>query len=187
MAVLEKLFADINAEMEDRKAKLPPVERWNPPLSGDIDIVIRRGGQWLHEGEEIKRQPLVKLFSSILKKEGDEFFLVTPVEKWRIRVEDAPFAIISVDIQQRDNVQVLIFETSVGDKIIAGPDNPLRVEINSKGEPSPYLVVRNRLEGLINRAVFYQLVNCAEIEPGSADKEKAVRGVYSLGCFFALE
>jgi len=184
MTALDKLFADISAEMSECSAKLPPVQRWNPPLSGDIDIVITRNGQWFHDGGEIKRQSLVKLFSSILKKEGDEFFLVTPVEKWRIRVEDAPFAIIAVDIQQRNNIQVLTFENSVGDKIVAGKDNPLRVEVNSKGEPSPYLLVRHGLEGIINRAVFYQLAELAEPGPG---EKKAVQGVYSLGQFFPLE
>lgn len=187
MTTLDKLFADIGAEMSESSAKLPPVERWNPPLSGDIDIRINRSGQWFHEGGEIKRKALVKLFASILKKEGNEFFLVTPVEKWRIRVEDAPFAIIAVDIQQRNNVQVLIFTTSVGDEVVAGPNNPLRVAVNDKGEPSPYLLVRSGLEGLINRTVFYQLVDCAVAETNDGDKEKAVRGVYSLGCFFALE
>ncbi|MGD9662792.1 MAG: DUF1285 domain-containing protein [Porticoccaceae bacterium] len=184
MTALDKLFADISVEISESSAKLPPVQQWNPPLSGDIDILITRNGHWFHEGGEIKRKALVKLFASILKKEGDEFFLVTPVEKWRIRVEDVPFTIVSVDVQQRNDVQVLVFETSVGDKIVAGKDNPLRVEVNSKGEPSPYLLVRHGLEGIINRAVFYQLAELAE--PGSGEK-KAVQGVYSLGVFFPLE
>ena len=164
--------------------RLPPVEKWDPPLSGDIDIRIDAGGRWFHEGDEIHREALVKLFSTVLKKEGDDYFLVTPVEKWRIQVEDVPLLVSRVERLQSDGQQVLVFYTSAGDRVIAGPDNPLRVAVDDSGEPRPYLLVRGGMEGLLARPVFYQLADFAERGP---DKKEAVHGVYSLGEFFPLE
>jgi hypothetical protein len=184
MKTLDQIHAEILAETRKDTAKVSPVESWNPALSGDMDLRITREGQWIHQGDPIRREALVKVFSSILKKEGDDYFLVTPVEKWRIQVEDAPFSVVKVEVMQRDGVQVLVFSTSVGDKVAAGPDHPLRVVVNAKGEPSPYLAIRGGMEGLINRPVFYELVGLAEPGP---EKNKAVQGVYSLGVFFPLE
>ncbi|KJS08334.1 MAG: hypothetical protein VR73_05785 [Gammaproteobacteria bacterium BRH_c0] len=182
---LETLFADVLASHEGGNSKLPPVEKWNPELSGDIDIRIARSGEWYHEGDLIRREALVRVFSSILKREGDDYFLVTPVEKWRIRVDDVPFQIVSLEVLEREQQQALVFTTSTGDQVVAGPRHPLRVEIDTAtGEPSPYVLVRNGMEGLIARPVFYQL---AELATRGEDEKKAVHGVYSLGCFFALE
>ena len=184
MKSLDKIFDDISQEIHQNDNKLPPVEKWHPPLSGDIDIRISRTGQWFHEGDPIHRHGLVKVFSSILKREGNEYFLVTPVEKWRIQVEDVPFSVSAVEVLQRDGVQALVFSTATGEKVIAGPENPLRVVTDDRGEPSPYVLIRNGMEGLLARPVFYQL---ADIAVASAQKEKAVQGVYSLGEFFPLE
>ena len=141
------------------KAKgLPPVHLWNPAHCGDIDIVIRKDGLWFHEGSPIGREALVRLFSTVLRKDPDGFHLVTPVEKMRITVEDAPFIAVRVD---RDGTS-LKFRTNVGDEVVAGPDNPIRVEADpATGEPRPYVHVRRGLEARIARPVFYELVEMA--------------------------
>jgi hypothetical protein len=138
---------------------LPPVHLWNPPNCGDIDIRIRKDGVWFHEGTPIGREALVRLFSTVLRKDEDGIYLVTPVEKLRIQVEDAPFVATRVD---RDG-ESLRFTTNVGDEVEAGPENPIRVEMDPRsGEPRPYLHVRRGLEALIARPVFYELVEMAE-------------------------
>lgn len=137
---------------------LPPVHLWNPPHCGDIDIRIARDGVWFHEGAPIGREALVRLFSTILRRDPDGFHLVTPVEKMRITVEDAPFIATRVD---RDG-EALRFQTNVGDEVVAGPDHAIRVaEDPETGEPRPYLHVRRGLEALIARPVFYELVEMA--------------------------
>jgi uncharacterized protein len=137
---------------------LPPVHLWNPAHCGDIDIVIRKDGLWFHEGTPIGREALVRLFSTVLRKDPDGFHLVTPVEKMRITVEDAPFIAVRVD-REGDSLKFL---TNVGDEVIAGPDNPIRVEVDeSSGEPRPYVHVRRGLEARIARPVFYELVEMA--------------------------
>lgn len=138
---------------------LPPVHLWNPAHCGDIDIVIKRNGQWFHEGTPIGREALVRLFSTVLRKDPDGFHLVTPVEKMKITVEDAPFIAVRVDREDGD----LVFQTNVGDEVRAGPDNALRVETDpGSGEPRPYLHVRRGLEALVARPVFYELVEMAD-------------------------
>lgn len=137
---------------------LPPVHLWNPPHCGDIDIRIARDGVWFHEGTPIGREALVRLFSTILRRDPDGFHLVTPVEKMKITVEDAPFIAVRVD---RDG-EALRFVTNVGDEVEAGPDHAIRVEEDpATGEPRPYLHVRRGLEALIARPVFYELVEMA--------------------------
>ena len=181
-----KSLEDLGSEFENAaksQSSLPPVESWNPPLSGDIDIVISREGLWYHEGGLIKRQPLVKLFASILKREGDDYFLVTPVEKWRMQVEEVPFIVQAMERTEEKGGPVLIFTTNVGDRVRAGPNNPIRVDVDPEtGEPRPYLRVRRNLEGRINRAVYYQLAELAEPMP-----EGEAYGVSSGGEMFALQ
>ena len=163
---------------------LPPVEKWNPPLLGDIDIRITRQGTWFHEGDEIKRQPLVKLFSSILKRENDDYFLVTPEEKWRIAVDDAPFFLIDLQVERKGERQALVFSSTTDDRIIADAAHPLRVSVDAEsGEPSPYLLVRGGMEGLLSRSVYYQLADMSEMRQMDG-KEEA--GVSSMDCFFPL-
>lgn len=158
---------------------LPPVHLWNPAHSGEIDIVIKPDGRWVHEGATISREALVRLFSTVLRKDPDGIYLVTPVEKLRITVEDAPFVAVRVD---RDG-EALRFLTNVGDEVMAGPDNAIRVEIGEGGEPRPYLHVRRGLEALISRSVFYELVEMAESRD-TPDGETL--GVSSNGAWFAV-
>ena len=159
---------------------LPPVHLWNPPFCGDLDIKIAKDGTWSYLGSPINRFELVKLFSSILKKEGDAYFLVTPVEKVGIRVEDAPFVAVDFDRTGADEDQVLTFTTHVGDTVSAGPDHPIRVAIDPKtNEPRPYILVRSNLEARIDRKSFYRLVDIATERAGQV-------GVWSGGQFFVL-
>ena len=158
---------------------LPPVHLWNPAHCGEIDIVIKRDGRWLHEGAVIGREAMVRLFSTILRKDPDGFYLVTPVEKLRITVEDAPFIAVRVD---RDG-EGLKFLTNVGDEVAAGPDHAIRVEVSPTGEPRPYLHVRRGLEALIARSVFYELVEMAEER---TTPEGQTWGVTSDGAWFPM-
>ena len=179
---LEQL-ADSGAPKGDGKKPLPPVEQWNPPFSGDLDMRIQRDGRWFYLGSEIKRQALVKLFSTILLREGDEYFLVTPVEKYRIQVEDVPFVAVLVDTRQTEEGSALEFTTNVDDQVVAGPDHPIRVEVDpTSGEPAPYILVRKNLEALIARNVFYQLVDQAEMNTDHGNE----LFVTSLGQRFSL-
>lgn len=163
---------------------LPPVEKWNPLLLGDIDIRITRKGEWFHEGSEIKRQPLVKLFSSILKRENDDYFLVTPEEKWRIQVEDVPFFITQLRVEHRGKEQALVFTSATDDLVIADAEHVLRVVVDAdSGEPSPYLLLRGGMEGLLSRSVYYQLADISEARTVDGVE---VFGVSSMGCFFPL-
>ncbi|MEQ9260616.1 MAG: DUF1285 domain-containing protein [Roseovarius sp.] len=159
---------------------LPPVQDWHPPLSGEIDIVIARDGTWYHEGSKMTRRGLVALFSSILRKEGERYYLVTPVEKWALRVEDAPFVAVDVEAEGEGRAQVIAFETNVGDKVLAGATNPIRVERDAEtGEPSPYVMVRDGLEALIDRKSFYRMVELGAHEDGWF-------GLWSDGAFFRI-
>ena len=159
---------------------LPPVHLWHPAHCGEIDIVIRRDGLWFHEGTPIGREALVRLFSTVLRRDPDGFHLVTPVEKMKITVEDAPFIAVRVDRV----VEALRFVTNVGDEVEAGPENEIRVEMNPKtGEPRPYLHVRRGLEARIRRPVFYELVEMAE----ERDTPEGPRlGVWSNGAWFPV-
>ncbi len=142
------------------KARGPaPVHLWNPPFCGDLDMRIARDGTWFYLGTPIGRHELVKLFSGILKREGDAYFLVTPGEKVGITVEDAPFVAVDFTHDGTGEAQVLTFETKVGDRVAAGPDHPIRVVRDpASGEPAPYVLVRANLEALIDRKSFYRLV-----------------------------
>lgn len=160
---------------------LPPIDKWNPALSGDIDITITRRGDWIHEGDPITREKLVTLFASILKREGEDYFLVTPVEKWRLRVEDVPFTVSSVNVVRESGQQALLFSTSTGDRVVAGREHPIRVCIDKRSlGPAPYLLVRGGMEGRMTRSVFYRLAEIAE-------QVNTKYGVWSMGEFFSLE
>ena len=161
---------------EAAKRALPPVHLWNPPNCGEIDIMIRADGVWMHEGSPIGRQELVRLFSTVLRKDPDGYCLVTPVEKLSIRVEDVPFRAVAVSQREGD----LIFVTDVGDETIAGPEHSIRVEVAEDGEPRPYVHVRSGLEARIERSVFYELVEAAERDASGT------LGVRSGGVWFEL-
>ena len=161
----------------------PPVHLWDPPFCGDLDIEIRRDGTWFYLGTPIGRAPLVRLFASILKREGDAFFLVTPVEKVGIRVVDAPFVAVDCTPEGAGAEQVLHFTTNVGDTVAAGPEHAIRVAFGPDGEPAPYLHVRRGLEALIDRKTFYRLVDLAV--PG-AHQGADWLGLWSGGTFFPI-
>ncbi len=175
---LARLLSQVEA------GKRPPVHQWNPEFCGDMDIRIARDGTWFYMGSPIGRAPLVRLFASILRRDGDEYFLVTPVEKVRIRVDDAPFVAVELEARGQGEEQELLFRTNVDDVVIAGPDHPIRVETDAdSGEPAPYILVRDRLAALINRPVFYQLV---ELGVERVIEGRTVLGVWSGGQFFSL-
>lgn len=159
---------------------LPPLEKWNPPFCGDLDMQIRRDGTWFYEGTPIGRPELVKLFSTILWREGDKYFLVTPVEKVGLQVDDAPFVAVDFDVTGEGEAQVLTFTTNVDDQAKAGEAHPIRVVRDPEtGEPSPYVLIRRNLEALIDRKSFYRLVELGVHHEGWF-------GVWSGGAFFQI-
>jgi hypothetical protein len=166
---------------------LPPVHLWNPPFCGDIDMVIRRDGTWLHEGSPITRPALVRLFSRILKREGDRYFLVTPVEKVGIQVEDTPFVAQDFDVTHAGDParQVVTFTTNVGDTVAAGPDAAIRVEIDAEAgdAPAPHVHVRAGLDARIDRKSFYRLIDLAQTHTVAGTRWL---GIWSGGVFFRI-
>ncbi len=172
------------AESEGKKSRgLPPVHLWNPEFCGDLDMRIARDGTWFYMGTPIGRERLVRLFSTILRHDEDgKYYLVTPGEKVGITVDDAPFLAVAMKVEGEGRDQTLTFTTNVGDETIAGADHPMRFVIDkASGEPAPYVHVRARLEALINRAVFYDLV-----ELGVEEQHEGARwfGIWSAGVFF---
>ncbi|WP_377290104.1 DUF1285 domain-containing protein [Rhizobium sp. SG2393] len=161
---LAALIARAQGDAGGEGRGLPPVERWNPPFCGDIDMEIRADGTWFYLGTPIGRQPLVRLFSTVLRKDEDgRTYLVTPVEKVGIRVVDAPFLAVEMSVEGEGAGQVLTFRTNVGDVVTAGSEHTLRFETGGlDGELKPYLHVRGRLEALVSRAVMYDLVALGE-------------------------
>lgn len=143
---------------------VPPVERWNPPYCGDIGMEIRADGTWIYQKSPIGRMALVKLFASVLRKDADgRHYLVTPAEKVDIAVADAPFLAVEMEVRGEGDDRRLVFRTNVDDIVACGADHPLRfVEEASSGGLKPYLHVRGRLEALVTRALYYDLVELAE-------------------------
>lgn len=183
-AASPKLSADGIANAVRRAAPrgIPPVEKWDPPFCGDLDMRIARDGTWYYLGSPIGRKPLVKLFSSIIKREGDDYFLVTPVEKIGITVEDAPFVAVDFSVKGEREHASVTFTTHVGDTVTAGPDHTIRVIRDPEsGEPSPYVNVRRNLDALIDRKSFYRLVDV-----GVAHRVEGEDwfGIWSDGVFF---
>jgi len=182
---LEQVLSEIIPDPKD-PTRLPPVELWNPERCSDIDMAIDSEGRWWHEGGEIRRARLVRLFSTILRKDEDGvFYLVTPYEKVVVHVADAPFLAVRMDrAVERGDETSLVFTTNVGDLVVAGPDHPLHVETDPLTlEPAPYLHVRGRLEAKLSRAVFYELAGIAVPNP---DDGGATLGVWSRGRFFVI-
>lgn len=184
-SILDNLANVLQQEHISFEDGLPPVDQWNPELSGDIDIRIDREGRWFHEGSEFQRKPLVKLFSSILKLEGNDYFLVTPVEKWRIQVDIAPFIIHSVRIEKA----CLVMTTNIGNEVVVDQEHPLWVEADDQQQPLPFINVQRGFKGLLSRNVFYQLVEWANEEPfADSLSGEVVQSlvVKSAGCRFSL-
>jgi hypothetical protein len=173
----ESIAASITAA---KTRSSPPVHLWNPPYCGDIDMRIARDGTWFYEGTPINRPGLVRLFSSILKKEDDRYFLVTPVEKVGITVDDAPFVAVDFEAKGEAQAQKLTFFTQVGDAAVASSDLPIRVVRDPEtGEPAPYVRIRANLDALIDRKSFYRLVDLGVHHDGWF-------GLWSSGTFFPV-
>lgn len=174
----------ISAAKQAGKKGPPPVHLWNPPFCGDMDMRIARDGTWFYLGTPIGRQGLVKLFSSIIRKDGEDYFLVTPVEKVGITVDDAPFVAIDFDVEGKGDEQTLTFTTHVGDFVPAGPDHPIRVIFDpDTNEPAPYVLVRANLEALVDRKSFYRLVDIGDTQNIEGTE---FFGVWSGGEFFPI-
>lgn len=157
-----------------------------PQLCGDVDIRIARDGTWFYHGSPIGRKPLVKLFASVLRRGADGgYWLITPAEQCRIQVDDAPFTAVEMSVAGEGRNRLLSFRTNVDENVNAGPDHPIRVVTHPEtGEPAPYIYVRDGLEALIVRSVFYDLVELG-VEESQGDGSRTF-GVWSGGMFFAL-
>jgi hypothetical protein len=178
---LESLTASLPSESG---RGLPPVERWNPPFCGDIDMRIDSDGTWFYQKTPIGRPALVRLFASVLKREGDKYFLVTPVEKVGLIVVDAPFLAVELKVAHDTSGKALAFRTNVDDWVAAGPGHALRFEQDAAtGGLKPYLHVRRELWAKVTRALFYDLVELGEEREVAG---KAMFGVASQGEFFAM-
>lgn len=177
-------FANLSLAEIDRLAedsRLPPVESWNPQHCGTSDMRIARDGIWFHQGSPIARPAMVRLFSTILRREEDgSFVLVTPVEKLSVDVEDAPFVAAEMKVEGEGKAMKLAFCLNTGELVTAGPANALRFARTAEG-PRPYLHVRRGLQALVARPVYYELAQIA-LANGSAPP-----GVWSNGAFFPLE
>jgi len=161
--------------------RLPPVEAWHPAHCGTSDMRIARDGSWTYRGSPIGRPELVRLFASILRREGDgRFVLVTPAEKLDITVEDAPFVATGLMTEGAGRKRRLAFTLNTGDAVMAGAEHPLHVADSPEG-PRPYLHVRGGLEALVARPVYYELVDLALAEGDGSP------GLWSQGAFFTLE
>jgi uncharacterized protein len=172
-------LAEVARLAEERK--LPPVEKWNPPNCGHSGMCIARDGTWFHEGSPIGRPAMVRLFSTILRREPDgSYVLVTPVEKLGIDVEDAPFVAVEVKSEGEGPARTLAFRLNTGDVIVAGPDHPIRFAAKPDGA-HPYLEVRRGLEALVARPVYYELAELALSEAPQAP------GLWSEGAFFSMD
>ena len=162
----------------------PPVERWNPPFCGDLDMRIAADGTWFYLKTPIGRPALVKLFASVLKREGDSYFLVTPVEKCGITVDDAPFLAVELNVEDGADGRMLRFRTNVDDWVTCGPQHALRFEPEiGTGGLKPYLHVRRDLWAKVTRALFFDLVEIGEEREVEGN---AMFGVSSMGVFFPM-
>ncbi len=180
---LPRGLAELQREMAHGRG-LPPVEKWHPGFCGDSFMRIARDGTWFHQDTPIGRMELVRLFSTILRKDEEDYFLVTPAEKLSIMVDDLPFVAVLLSVQGAGRSQNLVFTTNVGDQVVAGPDHRIIVHIDPRSEqPSPQLHVRQGLNARIARTVFYDLVDLATAGSG-ADKNHL--GIWSDGVFFRL-
>jgi hypothetical protein len=165
----------------------PPPRKPHIVDHGDLDMRIARDGTWFYRGSPIPRPPLVKLFASVLRREDDgSYWLVTPVERGRIAVEDAPFLAVELMTEGDGRRRTLSFRTNLDEIVAAGPDHPLRVDTAENGEPAPYILVRPGLEARLNRPVFYELVDLADADREAGKAEGKGFGLWGGGVFFDL-
>ena len=174
---LSSIFEELSKLDED---SFPPVEEWNPPLCENVHMKIDRSGKWYFMHSPIGRERMIKLFSRVLRRDGEEYFLVTPVEKIKIEVEDKPFVITDFETQDIEGEQVILFKTNTDEVFELNKQHPLRVVLDQETlEPSPYITVRSNLEGLISRNVYYKLIDIGEEIDGNY-------GIYSSKTFHKL-
>jgi hypothetical protein len=174
----------LEALIQAQAGKCPaPVEQWDPPYCGDIGMRIRSDGVWLYQGSPIGRASLVRLFAGVLRKDADgRHYLVTPAEKIDVAVDDAPFLAVEMEVRGSGSAQTLVFRTNVDDIVEAGPEHPLRFVLEQgSGGLKPYLLVRGRLEALVTRALYYDLVELAVTEEGRGF------GLWSAGAFLPMQ
>jgi len=180
---LEAITGALSRAGGERKGP-PPVERWNPPYCGDLDMRIATDGTWFYLKTPIGRPALVKLFASVLKREGEKYFLVTPVEKCGIQVDDAPFLAVELNVEESANGRVLSFRTNVDDWVCCGPEHALRFEPETgTGGLKPYLHVRRDLWAKVTRTLFFDLVELGEEREVEG---RVMFGVTSKGTFFPM-
>ena len=164
--------------------KPPPVHLWDPPFCGDLDIRIASDGSWHYQGSPIGRAPMVRLFASVLKREGDKYFLVTPVEKLGIKVDDAPFVAVAVETRNQTLNRTLVFRTNVDDTVTCDAEHQLRFEPEAgTGGLKPYLHVRRDLWALVTRSLFLDLVALGEVRELDG---RRMFGLTSAGQFFPM-
>lgn len=175
---------DLASSLADNRKELPPLDDWHPELSGDMDLVITRDGRWIYKGEPIAREATVKLFATILRREEDgHHYLVTPVEKWRIRVEDSPLLAHGLDVCG-DEDPVITLKTNMGEKLEVCEAHPLMVGVYpDTGEPRPVILVRHGVEARLTTGAFYDLAALAEERDVNG---KPVFGVMSRGKFWEI-
>jgi uncharacterized protein len=168
---------------DQQTRQLPPVEKWDPERVGHSDMRIDADGRWFYQGSEIQRPEMVRLFSTILRRDDDKFFLVTPAERLEIEVEDAPFVAVDMESRGEGRERTIVFRTNVDEVIAAGEEHPITVA-GSAESPRPYLHIRRGLNARIGRSVYYRLIQIAD-HRDAADGEQVV-GLWSNGAYFEL-
>lgn len=172
-------FADLEAMIAERR--VPPVDQWNPAHCGDSDMRIGRDGTWYYRGSPIERPAMVRLFSTVLRREQDgSHVLVTPVEKLSIEVESTAFRAIDMNMQGEGDKRRIALQLDSGDALVVGPDHPLTIAKTDTG-PSPRVLVRHGLEAELSRSLYYELAEAALAEGGDPP------GIWSDGQYFPLE
>ena len=180
----DQLFSDLITKQQLTLDKVPSVHLWNPQKTGDIDIRIDREGRWLHCGREIKRPTMVTFFSRLLKLEAGKFYLVTPVEKWQITVDIAPLYIISARRELRDSIQAVVLDTHTDDIVVLDKNHPLIIDHSDSEEILPLITIRDNIQALVSRSVYYQLVEWGKSKALSNGKRELF--LESMGSQFSL-
>ena len=176
-------LARLAASLDGAPAAARPVERWNPPFRGDHDMRIAADGTWHYRGSPIGRSALVKLFASVLRRDGDGYELVTPVERYGITVEDAPFLAVEMAVEGDSEARQIALRTNLDDLVRVGPEHPLRFERGERDGVKPYVLVRGRLWARLTRALTYDLLALGEERGRGA---AATFGIAAAGRFFAV-
>ena len=187
MSELDQILANIEKANTSREVR----RKWNPAHVGSIDIRIAADGSWFHQGRPFKRLSLVKLFASVLQREGQDYFLLTPAEKLAIQVDDAPFVANLVEVIEQNQQSAIVFTTNLDDRIVIDGDHPIRIEIDQQSQtPRPYVHCRDGLEALISRRAFFELTSLASetIRDGKLYLTvSSLNQTFDLGCVDLME